>query len=115
MTDLKPCPYCGGEAEYRYGSSTSPYVRCGECGCRTGSSRDLAKLAKAWNARWERTCHVVGEWGPVSKTQEARAESCSECGNEFGVSIRGGAVLDVEQLVELPKYCPNCGAKVVEQ
>lgn len=61
----------------------------------------------------ERTCHVVGEWKPVSQTQEARIESCSECGNEFGVSIRGG-VLGLDQFVRLPKYCPECGAKVVE-
>lgn len=56
MTEFKPCPFCGGEAEYRDGSSTTPYIRCKECGCRTGSSRDREKLAQAWNTRCKRTC-----------------------------------------------------------
>lgn len=71
------------------------------------------EAAEAWNTRWERTCHVVGEWAPVSKTQEARKESCSECGKEFGVSRRGGAILDLERLVKLPNYCPDCGFRVM--
>lgn len=61
----------------------------------------------------ERTCHVVGEWTPFSHTQETRVESCSECGNEFGVSKRDHWPLEVELLVELPNYCPHCGARVV--
>lgn len=48
---LLPCPHCGGEAEFRDGSSTTPYVRCKSCGCRTGSSNNAAKLVSAWNRR----------------------------------------------------------------
>ena len=48
---LLPCPFCGGEAEARDGSSTTPYIRCKSCGCRTGSSRDMDKLKDAWNRR----------------------------------------------------------------
>ena len=48
---LKPCPFCGGEAEFRGGSSTTPYIRCKECGGRTMSSFDSAKLRAAWNRR----------------------------------------------------------------
>lgn len=48
---LLPCPFCGGEAECRSGSSTTPYIRCKKCGCRTGSSYNREKLAEAWNTR----------------------------------------------------------------
>ena len=48
---LLPCPHCGGEAEARDGSSTTPYIRCKSCGCRTGSSYDMDKLKEAWNRR----------------------------------------------------------------
>lgn len=72
------------------------------------------KANEAWNTRWERTCHVVGEWVPFSQTQDARTESCSECGYEFGVSKRAHFPVDLERLVELPRYCPACGARVTE-
>lgn len=50
-TTLLPCPFCGGKAEFRSGSSTTPYIRCKECGGRTKSSRNKAKLIAAWNMR----------------------------------------------------------------
>ena len=49
--ELKPCPFCGGEAKRRDGSSTTPYIRCTRCGCRTGSSRSDERLVAAWNRR----------------------------------------------------------------
>lgn len=49
--DLLPCAHCGGEAEWRDGSSTRPYIRCKKCGVRTGSSNDFWKLKHAWNKR----------------------------------------------------------------
>lgn len=48
---LLPCPFCGGKAEFRSGSSTTPYIRCRECGGRTKSSRNRANLIAAWNRR----------------------------------------------------------------
>ena len=50
-TTLLPCPFCGGKAEFRSGSSTTPYIRCMECGGRTKSSYDKTKLIAAWNRR----------------------------------------------------------------
>lgn len=74
--ELKLCPFCGGEAEMREGSSTKPYVRCKRCGCRTGSSRYRGNLAKAWNARAavddEQFAMAVHEWAL------ARMEGCDE-------------------------------------
>lgn len=50
-TTLRRCPFCGGKAEFRSGSSTTPYIRCRECGGRTKSSRNRANLIDAWNRR----------------------------------------------------------------
>ena len=52
-TTLRSCPFCGGKAEFRSGSSTTPYIRCRECGGRTKSSRNRANLIAAWNRRAE--------------------------------------------------------------
>ena len=67
MSDLKPCPYCGGEASHR--AYTDAYelekhnIECANCGAEAGygdctgglswSSKD--KAFKAWNNRAQPT------------------------------------------------------------
>lgn len=108
---LKPCPFCGGEAiqvsgEYRDGGyqEYTSHVKCECCGSvsqRITESCSLPEVEKiaayAWNRRAERTCH--------DEAGSQQSFLCSECGwfwndpeDELGFS-----------------YCPNCGAKVVEQ
>lgn len=65
MSKLKPCPFCGGEAEYeRFASPRNFYsVRCTSCGCRTDGYRDnrtestdaenKTRQADIWNRRVE--------------------------------------------------------------
>lgn len=58
MTDLKPCPFCGGEAQR---SSNVAYdnqadfewfeVKCPECGCSTAMYATTSEAIEAWNAR----------------------------------------------------------------
>ena len=127
MGELKPCPFCGGKAKMvrqrkngRTREIVNAFVLCKSCGARSknvnslhAAERNLERYAaKAWNARWERTCHMVGEWKSISQTQEARTETCSECGCEFGVSKRDSSPFDIERTVELPNFCPDCGCRV---
>jgi Lar family restriction alleviation protein len=62
MTDLKPCPFCGGEAEFSLGKTGDGadwhYLECGECeamGPRIKyADHNIAvkeALAEAWNNR----------------------------------------------------------------
>lgn len=50
MSELKPCPFCGGEADYGYDSSMI-LVECTDCYAATAMymSQDIA--AKKWNSR----------------------------------------------------------------
>lgn len=99
--DLLLCPFCGGEAEFRDGSSTKPYIRCKSCGCRTGSSSNADRLKEAWNRRAERTCHIdmpVIDW-ETGETDYV----CSVCG--FSA--------DPQDWAETYDYCPRCGSRVV--
>lgn len=74
--DLLPCPFCGGEAEFRDGSSTKPYIRCKSCGCRTWGSHAYDKLAAAWNRRAERTWHDFSdELPPVGASVLCRGKN----------------------------------------
>lgn len=127
MNELLPCPFCGGEA--RQSSETFErtilqWVYCASCGSAGGYRHTEAEAIAAWNTRadrtcfadevthrdckysvnrgWrERTCHIEYPYygyAPVINGQPR----CSECKTEFTVGT-------------FPNYCPNCGAKVVEE
>ena len=123
MTDLKPCPFCGGEAELFKGKLGFWHVKCGgrpECGVLplTNSASTEAEAIAAWNTRadseyeavpatdenmakygWvrERTCRSI------DPTDSREFFICSNC--NFGAG----------RVEFIPNYCPNCGAKVVDE
>lgn len=116
---MRPCPFCGGEAEMREGSSTKPYIRCKRCGCRTGSSRYRGNLAKAWNARADVTdeqfaiaVHNGEAWQVVRTCRNIGFETgddfkCSACGEAYNESD------DMAMPASRIDWCFSCGAKVV--
>lgn len=55
MIELKPCPFCGGEAEAYICSDIDPIPAHIECArCRIGTPRRPLKLAiEDWNRRVE--------------------------------------------------------------
>ena len=68
----------------------------------------------------ERTCRVVIDKITVSQTQEVHTKYCSECSYVFGREQHRQLLpgLDEEfvlHAVQIPDYCPGCGAKVVEE
>ena len=105
MSELKLCPFCGGEAEMLTAESMNGGylfgIMCNDCRSRGDVYDTEAEAIEAWNTRAERTCHRVDVNGYSFRFE------CSLCGY---VAI----VQNCEtRLDELPNYCPNCGAKVV--
>lgn len=54
--ELKSCPFCGGEAGFKYNRwNDVPLIHCGNCGALvsfTSNKRDTKKLsAELWNRR----------------------------------------------------------------
>lgn len=54
--ELKPCPFCGGEAHIviRHNEDLSwvrYYVACRRCDTRTGRRKTSELVSKAWNRR----------------------------------------------------------------
>lgn len=79
----------------------------------------LNRLADLIEPEPERTCRVVTDKNAVSQTQEVHTKHCSECSYVFGREQHRQLLpgLDEEfvlHAVQIPDYCPNCGAKVVE-
>lgn len=110
MTELKPCPFCGGRWRWHYRHSVGSRMiegraECDGCGARMGDGLialdddDLRpRIAELVNARWERTCRmVVPEWAG----KKSRTRVCSECGSQFATWQE--------------RFCPYCGAKVVAE
>lgn len=98
MTKLLNCPFCGGEAFtycmhdwwvshdcYALGRNVSTKL------CKTE-----AEAIEAWNTRAERTCNIVYDSGIAH---------CDTC----GAGTYTGSNFDYWH------YCPNCGARVVDE
>lgn len=63
MQELKPCPFCGGEAVVDHWELSSPdegwederediyYIVCSECGSETYEYRSKEEAIEAWNRR----------------------------------------------------------------
>jgi len=52
--ELKPCPFCGGEAnvvKYAVSYGRVYSVACAYCNCRTGRYSSREKAADVWNRR----------------------------------------------------------------
>ena len=113
--ELKPCPFCGADPATNYFGSEGvfPQMACvvcinEECASRPevwGESEEAA--AEAWNTRAERTCRAI----PHDNLNESDGmgdawEVCSECGALLAV---------ITDNQPTPNYCPNCGAKVVNE
>lgn len=110
MSELLPCPFCGGEAEAH--EVMFPYhywdVLCdGECFDHFCEKPTEAEAVEAWNTRAERTCKMETDNDELEviaySHEDTWAYKCSACDWPFRYD-RGIK----------PSYCPNCGAKVVD-
>ena len=70
----------------------------------------MGRAISAWNRRAERTCRNVCEWNI-----DTFHFTCSECGAEIGGDDWGDSPVFVGDYHEQLSYCPNCGARVIEE
>lgn len=107
MQELKPCPFCGGDAD-EYEGDYGNGIYCMMCGAmvgepihleyRTTKRVSIDEAIDAWNTRAERTCRREKHGTKMDGSPKLR---CSLCG--YGIGDKRWS------------YCPNCGAKVVSE
>ena len=140
MTELKPCPFCGGEASKRlfYGGRYSVY--CDECDARVGGLFDTeAEAIEAWNTRatlgagtltaeqvreavYAHSIHADcadADWQAIADELNATLGR-GECefkpfkDEDWGEpnAVRGVCSECSALMFGKDNYCPNCGRKV---
>lgn len=118
MTEnLKPCPFCGGEAKLStYYDFYKVHCNSDDCWAEVSIGDayngvgkwygSVAEAVDAWNTRAERTCHFEerhGDW------------YCTNCDEMVGTFDPLSELFIDGNAIKEWCYCPNCGAKVVEE
>lgn len=139
MTELKPCPFCGGIANVMQDRHYPKwFVGCNDDNCLGFSGLgwlygSKQQAIEAWNTRYEPTCHYCPDVTNTAfdendneiETGEAHPDgcdySCSNCGNTMLGGDDGGWFDETEgeyggwDYKPRFNYCPHCGAKVIEE
>lgn len=112
MSELKPCPFCGGEyTQVRYigGEWQEPSAfesgyrgECCSCHAITAAYDTEAEAAEAWNTRHVETCHDKNGF------DESLGFECTVCRTMVDSYMQTTCSDKREQF----HYCPNCGRKV---
>ena len=111
MTELKPCPFCGGEAEMLTAESMNGgylfCIMCNDCRSRGDVYDTEAEAIAAWNTRDERTCRDKNG-GPLYNFLGFECTLCGTVVNDYMLTITS------DDGYEQFNYCPNCGARVIK-
>jgi Lar family restriction alleviation protein len=62
MTELRKCPFCGGEAETYSYYFNEWYIGCRECSCDLGVFDTKEEAIEAWNKRVPPTIKDIEEY-----------------------------------------------------
>lgn len=122
MDELKPCPFCGGEASKRLFYKGKYRVHCNGCDAHSGDVYDTeAEAIAAWNSRAERI-YATGGIIAQAECRDVCASisefTCSSCGFNCDLTswislFDGDSGRHRHHHFGTPNYCPNCGARVV--
>lgn len=121
MSELKPCPFCGGEAELTGFDAPEYWVWCPNCKASTDAHTCKGGAIEAWNTRaetatlYEYGFYLNGKKFVLERTCKQEERGWGTEGDHARVWLTCGHDCMVPTVQDLPNYCPNCGAKVVSE
>lgn len=133
MSELLPCPFCGGESTVGINKESTVreyFIGCMNCHIRLykiGYKRfwSEAEAIAAWNTRADDYRHAAEYWQRMY--EEAFAERtcrieqrygdwyCTGCSEMVGTCDTASELYIDGNAVETWNYCPNCGARVMSE
>lgn len=110
MEELRTCPFCGGEAKFEIYGGTACAVVCQSCHCGTPtvSLNEGERTVEAWNRRYERTYRMGYD-------QVHCDYVCKSCGERYETDMYISISGDDRHFFKPMRYCPNCGARVMDE
>lgn len=99
MSELKPCPFCGGKPTAIETHPGRGELYCGTCDVVLGGNNAMTpeELTAAWNTRHVETCTVERNESGCNFAYRLWTLSCGHT---------------VWTMGDAPNYCPTCGRKV---
>ena len=92
--ELKPCPFCGGEARIACGKKYNRRVFCTECGALSDLYDDEPAARAAWNRRAPQAANMDAIVKRFSDTMSRIAAKKYELGRLHAFVAKDGAALD---------------------
>lgn len=73
-TELKPCPFCGGDGGYA-NAGFGFIVKCRKCGSRIDVQNTTEEAAEAWNSRTPAENELTGKIGKLEAENKRLREA----------------------------------------
>lgn len=129
MAELKPCPFCGKTNIFVCKEDGEYQVVCDfsqeGCGASSGFRESMKKAVEVWNRRVDISALTAADVQPVIETENMATVSdefiCKKCGihledySKVVMDEDSDGYIDELHYEYEPKFCPECGAKIVEE
>lgn len=113
MTELKPCPLCGGKVSLERKMDGAYSFDCQRCGLDARLPECLDEVNKgtsieAWNTRYEPTCRLEEADDDYTETSWVRCSKCQSCYPNICTVYRWFSGTEVEEIREEVVRCRDC-------